>query len=78
MVASLRSSGCATIPTINVKRSQHIVATERTLVLPGLQESEEAEYKGASHLWILYFLRAYNGLMALPILESITTFEVMV
>ncbi|KAF6144805.1 hypothetical protein GIB67_038904, partial [Kingdonia uniflora] len=33
---------------------------------------------GASHLLIPYFLKAFNGLMALPILGSITTFEAIV
>ncbi|KAF6162879.1 hypothetical protein GIB67_021028 [Kingdonia uniflora] len=97
MVASLRSSGCATTHTVNVERSwmftpllreeavahflnfyEHIVATRRALVLPGLQQSEEVEYEGASHLWIPYFLKAYNKLMTLPIIGYVTSFEVMV
>ncbi|KAF6161039.1 hypothetical protein GIB67_007680 [Kingdonia uniflora] len=69
---------------------EHIVATGRALVLPVLQESEEAEYEvivdiifkdnspvfgqRVSHLVEAF----YNGLMALPILGSVTTFEVMV
>ncbi|KAF6165541.1 hypothetical protein GIB67_006431 [Kingdonia uniflora] len=59
MVASLRSSGCATTSTERSRIStpllreeavvyflnfcDHIVATRRALVLPSLQESEEAE-----------------------------------
>ncbi|KAF6166484.1 hypothetical protein GIB67_038221 [Kingdonia uniflora] len=61
MVVSLRSSGCATTSTEKSRIStpllqeeavvhflnfhEHIVATGRALVLPGLQESEEAEYE---------------------------------
>ncbi|KAF6145775.1 hypothetical protein GIB67_016224 [Kingdonia uniflora] len=64
MVASFRSSGCATTSTVNVERSristpllreeavahflnfhEHIAATGRVLVFPGLQESKEAEYE---------------------------------
>ncbi|KAF6135456.1 hypothetical protein GIB67_015309 [Kingdonia uniflora] len=61
MVASLRSSGCATtsterslifIPLLREEAAvhflnfhEHIVTTGRALVLPGLQESEEAEYE---------------------------------
>ncbi|KAF6150972.1 hypothetical protein GIB67_026893 [Kingdonia uniflora] len=48
-----------------------VFATGRALVLPGLQESDEAEYEGASHLWIPYFSKAYNGLVELPILGSV-------
>ncbi|KAF6156281.1 hypothetical protein GIB67_008051 [Kingdonia uniflora] len=52
---------------------ENIIATGRALVLPGLQESEEAEYEVLPIL-----LKVYIGLMALPILGSVTTFEVMV
>ncbi|KAF6139200.1 hypothetical protein GIB67_040347 [Kingdonia uniflora] len=83
---------------------EHIVATGRALVLPGLQESDEAEYEvivdiifeenslifgqrgvffderliGTKIKVFPILLKAYNGLMALPILGPITTFEVMV
>ncbi|KAF6170889.1 hypothetical protein GIB67_014706 [Kingdonia uniflora] len=57
---------------------KHIVAIGRALVLPGHQESKEDEYECVSHLSIPYFLKASNGLMVLPILGSVTTFEVMV
>ncbi|KAF6135322.1 hypothetical protein GIB67_027196 [Kingdonia uniflora] len=39
---------------------------------------ESLKDMGASHLWIPYFLKAYNELIALPIFGSVTTFEVMV
>ncbi|KAF6166924.1 hypothetical protein GIB67_020153 [Kingdonia uniflora] len=61
MVASLRSSGCTTTSTERSQIStlllreetvvhflnfhEHIVATGRALVLPSLQESEDAEYE---------------------------------
>ncbi|KAF6138094.1 hypothetical protein GIB67_033508 [Kingdonia uniflora] len=61
MVASLRSSGCITTSTERSRIStpllreeavvhflnfhEHIIATGRALVLPGLQESKEAEYE---------------------------------
>ncbi|KAF6166128.1 hypothetical protein GIB67_023838, partial [Kingdonia uniflora] len=61
MVASLRSSGCATTSTERSRIStpllreetvvhflnfhEHIVAIRRALVLPGIQESEEVEYE---------------------------------
>ncbi|KAF6158922.1 hypothetical protein GIB67_012339 [Kingdonia uniflora] len=57
---------------------KHVVVTGRAIVLPGSQESEEVEYEGVSYHWIPYFLKAYNGLMPLPILGSVTTFELMV
>ncbi|KAF6142242.1 hypothetical protein GIB67_012091, partial [Kingdonia uniflora] len=52
-------------------RDSDLYATRKALVLPGLQECEDAEYEGASHLWIPYFLKAYNGLVALHILGSV-------
>ncbi|KAF6176855.1 hypothetical protein GIB67_026542 [Kingdonia uniflora] len=52
MVVSLRSSGCAAKSTESSRAvvhfqnfHEHIFATGRALVLPGLQESEEVEYE---------------------------------
>ncbi|KAF6157115.1 hypothetical protein GIB67_041576 [Kingdonia uniflora] len=77
MVASLRSSGCGTIPTINVERSRMATALLREEAVAHFLNFHE-HIVATRRAVLPIFLKAYNGLMALPILGSVTTFEVMV